>query len=462
MTDRPSTDVTDVTDPDPNPGPASQPGLSRRRVLQAIGAMGAIGAGGGAFLQRSGAGGAPAPGSPGSGTSAARLAAEAVAGTTATGTDPVGRRLPGAIDDRVLVVVDLRGGNDGLSTLSPIDDPILARLRPTLGLTAEEILALDDQVGLHPALTNLHRRGLTTVEGVGPIDGDLSHFAMTERWERGDATGGAGLRNGFLGRLADALGDGSPLVGVSVAGATPHLLTDRAATMALDGPDSLWFLEPDQWFEIEAYRNGLEHLATGLGAPAPGRRSDELLGLAAAGYGQLLDLATDLDQTGEGEIDWSQPMLADGGQLGQSLYLASELVAADVGVRVIYAADGDYDTHQGHRWRQQDNLSRLDAAVGGFLDRADELGFGDRVLVATVSEFGRRVGENDDGLDHGSASTMLVAGPVDDRRLGDRPPLDDLDDDGNLRVTVGFDRYLAALAEQWLGVEAASDRKSVV
>jgi len=352
-------------------------------------------------------------------------------------------------------VVDLRGGNDGLSTLAPIDDPILNDLRPRLALDPEQILALDDQVGLHPAMTRLHGRGLTTVEGVGPTDGDLSHFAMTERWQRGDVAGSAGLRNGFLGRLTDALDVGSPLTGVSVAGPTPHLLTDRASTMALDGPGSLWFLEPDHWFEVDAYRTGVDRLAEATW-PGDGGRQAKLLGSVSSSYGQLLDLATDLSPLDEDEIDWDQPMLSDGGALGHGLYLAADLVAADVGVRVVYAADGDYDTHQGHEWRQQDNLGRLDAAVGGFLDRADELGFGDRVLVATVSEFGRRVAENDDGLDHGAASTMLVAGPVADQRLGDRPPLDDLDDDGNLRVTVGFDRYLGALSEQWLGVEAAS------
>jgi uncharacterized protein (DUF1501 family) len=123
---------------------------------------------------------------------------------------------------------------------------------------------------------------------------------------------------------------------------------------------------------------------------------------------------------------------------------------------VLYVSDGDYDTHDNHRWRQADNLARLDAAVDGFLRRADALGVADRVVVATVSEFGRRVPENGRGLDHGSASTMLVAGAIEPRRLGDRPGLDDLDDDDNLRVAVGFDRYLASLAEDWLGVEAAS------
>lgn len=78
------------------------------------------------------------------------------------------------------------------------------------------------------------------------------------------------------------------------------------------------------------------------------------------------------------------------------------------------------------------------------------------MVVATVSEFGRRVPENDSGLDHGVASTMLVAGPVADRRAGERPSLDDLNDDDNLRTAIGFDRYLASLAQEWLGVEAAS------
>lgn len=78
------------------------------------------------------------------------------------------------------------------------------------------------------------------------------------------------------------------------------------------------------------------------------------------------------------------------------------------------------------------------------------------VLVATTSEFGRRVGENDGGLDHRNASTMLVAGPIEGQRLGEPTSLTELDADENLVTTMGFDRYLASLAEEWLGVEAAS------
>lgn len=419
--------------------------LSRRRFLQTLTAAGAAAAGTGAVMAFSGG---PTHHDPlavgGSGRGGA-----AVGDVTQPLEGAAGRRIPGAVDDRVLVIVDLQGGNDGLSTLIPAGDPRYYDLRPNVAVPDDEVLRLDDHVGLHPSLGRLHRRGITTVEGVGPIEGDLSHFAMTERWERGDVSGTHGLRTGFLGRLADAVNDGSPLVGVSLLGPTPHLITDRAATMALRSPDELWYLEPSDWNQVQAYQQGL---STFVGAATDNRLSV----MIGQSYDDLMALAVDLATDDDSELDWDHPMVQDGGQLGQNLYFAADLIAADVGLRVVYVADGDYDTHQNHQWRQADNLQRVDASIDGFLTRAEELGVADRVLVATISEFGRRVAENDGGLDHGSASTMLVAGPVEDRRLGERPALDDLDDDGNLRVTMGFDRYLAGLAEGWLGVEAAS------
>lgn len=447
------------------------PSLSRRRFLQSVTAAGALTVGGRSLLGLAdpsndlfdGKGKPLATGQSASAGNTGNLNGDLAGGVD---TAP-GRRVPGAVDGRVLVIVDLAGGNDGLSTLVPAGDPRYYDYRPDLAIAEDDVLALDDEVGLHPALARLHRRGITTVEGIGPIDGDLSHFAMTERWERGDVTGTHHPRTGFLGRLADAVDDGSPLVGVSLNGPTAHLLASQAATMSLNGPDDLWFLKPDGWTDIVAYQQGLARYGdwTGGGAEmATAGLSEQLLWETADSYRELSELAYSIAEAQarsgngdeDGEIDWQSPMLKDGGQLGHSLSHAADLISADVGVRVLYTSDGDYDTHQGHQWQQQDNLSRLDAAVDGFLERAEQEGFADRVLVATISEFGRRVPENDDGLDHGAASTMFLAGPVENRRLGERPALDDLDEDDNLRVNIGFDRYLAGLAENWLGVEAAS------
>lgn len=426
----------------PPTGAAARRLLTRRAFLSALGAAGALAAGAGALTGCT------------SSPSAAPSGGSAAGGVGPTGGpgagDPVGRVVPGAVDGRVLVVVDLQGGNDGLSTLVPYASGRYRDLRPNLAVPDDEVLAGDGEVGFHPSLQRLARRGLVTVEGVGPLAGDLSHFDMSARWQRGDVDGtGTRLRTGFLGRLTDALDDGSPLVGVALGGPSPHLVNDRASTMSLDSLDALWFLEPADWSEASAYQQGL----TAFGG------DDQLPAVAAGSYRQLLDLAGRLAAGGDDDgrdVDWEHPMVAEGGELGWQLYLAADLIRAGLGTRVVYTGVGGYDTHTGHAYAAEANLAQLDVAVDGFLSRAGELGFADRVLVATISEFGRRVPENGSGLDHGNASTMLMAGPVGDRRAGERPPLDDLDEYDNLRTTIGFDRYLATLAQEWLGVEAAS------
>ncbi len=413
---------------------------SRRKFLQQASAAGAI-AGSGYFLSS-------CSGDNGRSSNAEPLAV--------TPNEPqqdqaqsLGRRTPNAdsIDDRVLVIVDLQGGNDGLSTVVPAGDPAYYDARPNLAVAEDEILALDDDVGLHPALTGLHQQGVITVEGVGSATGDLSHFAMTERWERGDADGQENYRSGFLGRLADTLDNGSPLVAASLSGDTPHLLNQKATSMSLGSLEDFWFLSPTDWSETLAYQLGLDLFAT------PGNDQGKRI---LKSFDELKALAADLADLEVEEPDWETPMLSQGGQLGQDLYLATDLIASQPGLRLVYVKTGDFDTHQNHLYRQEENLARVDAAVAGFCQRADDLGYGDQVLVATISEFGRRVAESDGGLDHGSASTMLLAGAVDDYRAGERPSLTDLDEDGNLKVTVSFDRYLATLAQEWLGIEAAS------
>ncbi len=360
-------------------------------------------------------------------------------------TNETGRRLDGAIDSRILVLVDLQGGNDGLSTVVPAGSGRYYDLRPDLAV--QDALTIDDEVGLHPNLARLHARGVATVEGVGPVDGDLSHFAMAARWERGDVDGQNALRTGFLGRLADTLDDGSPLVGASMGGPTSWLTNATAATLSLGGRGDLWFLQPTDWNEAAAFQAGLRR----LGEDREGRA-----GLISQSHRQLLDLAAALPDESDDEIDWEQPMLSEGGELGQQLFLAADLIEADLGMRIVYARIGGFDTHDGHQWEHPQLMSQVDAAIDGFLERMDTAGRADDVLVATTSEFGRRVPENGRGLDHGSASSMLLAGAVPSGRFGEPSPLDDLDDDDNLRVTVPFDRYLGTLAESWLGVEAAS------
>lgn len=366
--------------------------------------------------------------------------------TTPTTTSTVGNLTADHVENRILIIINLEGGNDGLSMVVPAGSSTYHDLRPNLAI--EDVLDIDTRLGLNPRLTKINDLGVTIVEGVGPTSADMSHFAMAARWEQGDVDGTASLRTGFGGRLSDVLARSqgqSPVTGISLAGQTPFMYGQDAPAVSLYGLDDMWMLRPSEWDELAAFQRSLASFGDGL---------------VADSYDQLLDLGERLgrldDSDEEQSIDWDHPMLSEGGSLGQQLWLAGDLISAELGTRVMYAQLDGFDTHEGHEWRHEDLMGQLDAAVAGFYERAQAMGFADRVVLATISEFGRRVRENDGGLDHGSASSMLVLGPIQPQILGQPSDLDDLDENGNLRVTTGLDTYLGSLAQEWLGIEASS------
>jgi uncharacterized protein (DUF1501 family) len=139
--------------------------------------------------------------------------------------------------------------------------------------------------------------------------------------------------------------------------------------------------------------------------------------------------------------------------LDAQLGLAARLLAAGAGIRVVHVpVDADYDTHENHARRAQQNLTQLDNAVDSLLNDLAARGLEQSTLIATTSEFGRRVPDNgSSGLDHGAASVALLAGPVRPGVHGGPLSLTDLDSDGNLTATVDLTEYYATLAA-WMGV----------
>jgi len=351
--------------------------------------------------------------------------------------------LPAPIDQRVLVLVDFAGGNDGLSMVVPYGASAYYDQRPNLAIAQEDVLQLDSEVGLAPALARLHQRQIAAVEGVGPIDGSLSHFEMVDRWAQGDMLGQGGQRAGFLARLSDRVNVGGAVTGLSVAGHTPRLEASQSSTLSLSNLNQLRVLTDDGWI-YPRYRSAVRSFG---GGPMSTTISSSWNALFAVGD----SMSSDIDR-----VDGDSQMVREGGGLGRQLAMAAEMIKADVGVRVIHAQMGGFDTHEGHNGRHNNLMSQFDAAVDGFLSEIEAAGMADRVLVATSSEFGRRVSQNGSGLDHGSASSMLLVGPIKPGRIGDPSPVNDLDGNGNLKTTIAFDRYLAALAQEWLGVEAGA------
>jgi uncharacterized protein (DUF1501 family) len=147
----------------------------------------------------------------------------------------------------------------------------------------------------------------------------------------------------------------------------------------------------------------------------------------------------------------------DTNPLAAQLAFAARLLAAGSGVRVVHVPMGaDFDTHTDHLTRSATNMRLLDEAMAPFLDDLRARGLLQRTLVLTVSEFGRRAGDNGDlGLDHGTASAWLLAGAVKPGVIGAWPRLDQLDDDGNLKSALSFDELYASIAEKWFGVPAS-------
>jgi uncharacterized protein (DUF1501 family) len=345
---------------------------------------------------------------------------------------------------RALVIIELAGGNDGLTTLVPYADPAYRRLRRHTAVDAQTVLPLDGRVGLHPSLGRLHRRGVAVLEGVGVRQPDLSHFEMLRRWWTGDPSSSSSLSTGFLGRLCDTVGHpGDPAVGVSLGtGPTPALTADRVATVSLPDPSSGFPVPVDDGL-VAAWRAGWSAMAH------PDRLDASRASLIAArvGAGQASRLA---------EVVNELPPPAGGygtTSLDAQLGLAARLLAAGVGVRVVHVpVDADYDTHDNHARKARDNLTQLDNALDSFLNDLAARGIDQSTLVATTSEFGRRVPDNgSSGLDHGAASVAVLAGPVRPGVHGSPLSLNDLDGDGNLIATVDVTEYYATLAA-WMGV----------
>jgi uncharacterized protein (DUF1501 family) len=297
-------------------------------------------------------------------------------------------------------------------------------------------------------LERLQRRPLALVDGVGTEVADLSHFEMLRRWWTGDPDGTLQPATGFLGRLCDALDEGAPVTGLSVGGASsPALISERAGTLGLPPLWWLWWLDADRDSWEGIFRDGLADMGAVDAADeiTPSRARHAIA--TGLRVGDLVGAMPDSDD-GDGN-DGGYPETS----LGENLALTAGVLGAGLGVRVVHVPfDGDFDTHDGHRDRHDELMRDLDASLDAFLTDLDAAGLADRVLIATTSEFGRRAEETGEGgLDHGTASTMLLAGPVGAVRLGEPVDYGRLDDDGNVAATVPFDRYQATLAE-WLGV----------
>lgn len=378
----------------------------------------------------------------------------------ATAPDPDGRpvRANGAIKagdraERALVMIELDGGHDWMSTLVPYGDPALRSLRDATLPDMDSLIRIDDRFALNGNLASTGT-GIAFLHGVGTPDPTGSHFEMAARWRAGDPDGTALTATGFLGRLCDELDQGAPVTGVSLTGNSPAILSRKAVTLGLpDGGDLEWLVSAEPWFRN--LRGGIDAIAASATDDAPGAAA------ARVGLGKALRFSALLNSLEEEAPGTERPPAErgagyPGGSLSDQLAIAAKLLASGTGVRVIFVSIGGFDTHSGQRGTHDALLDEIDRSMAAFRADLERRGRAQTTLVATMSEFGRRPQENGSGTDHGTASAAMLWGPVQPGVHGDAPSLTRLDDDDNFVATVMMDQYYATLAETWFGVDAAA------
>jgi uncharacterized protein (DUF1501 family) len=337
---------------------------------------------------------------------------------------------------RVLVVVQLDGGNDALNTVVPHADPEYAKLRPGLKLAAKDLIKLNDSVSLHPSLrplSDLLEQGrLAVIPGVTYPNPNRSHFRSMAIWQTAKFDPEEHAGYGWLGRALDATGGNSALVGGGSVPAT--LRARRSAALSLARPEDLVL--------SDSATAGLWPASL---KPAADSHDDVLAFVrrqAADGYSAAEKMAS-LKHSSEASYPSTR--------LAERLRLTAGLLKSDLGARVYYTLQSGYDTHAAQRFTHANLLSEFAGAVRAFYADLDQAKLAERVLLVAFSEFGRTIKENgSNGTDHGTTGCVFVAGPkVKDGLIGAMPSLTDLDQ-GEPKMTTDFRRIYATLLDQWL------------
>src|SRR5262245_49958909 len=357
--------------------------------------------------------------------------------------------------DTILVVVELTGGNDGINTVIPYADDLYHKARPTLRQTKQQVIRLDDHVGLHTGMTGLRplieAGHLAAVQGVGYPNPDRSHFEAMDIWHSADPKREA--KTGWLGRATvemDQRGGGVPILHVG-QGKSPLAVAGAPGSGAVSLGDK-------DAFKLDLGRGGNDReearrkLLEDVAGPAK-TADDDMFAFVQRRQLQTLTAVENLRALLEGP----NAVRAFGAGLLQKFQLVAGLIAKGFGTRVFYLALDGFDTHANQAPAHQALLSELANGIGEFFRELKETGDAERVRVITFSEFGRRVNENGSrGTDHGAASCMLVAGPsVKGGVVGKHPSLSDLEQD-DLKFHTDFRRVYATLLDGWLGCDSKS------
>ncbi|MDB5811013.1 MAG: Twin-arginine translocation pathway signal sequence protein [Betaproteobacteria bacterium] len=338
--------------------------------------------------------------------------------------------------ENLLIIVELKGGNDGLNTVIPYADADYQGLRPRLAIARDQVLQLDARTGLHPSLGALmplwQNRELAVVQGVGYPGANLSHFRSIEIWDTASKSSEY-LSDGWLTRAfaqapvprayaADGIVVGSNEMGPLAGGGTRALA-----------------LTNTEQFLRQAKLAGSEGVSRN------------------AALNHILKVEQDVVQAA-GNLSATYAFRTEfpANPLGNAFKTAAQVVASKAGVAVVKITQNGYDTHSGQQGTQQRLLKELAEGINAMRSAMQEIDRWNSALMMTYCEFGRRPKENQSGgTDHGTANAHFVlGGRVKGGLYGAPPALNRLDGNGNLPFAVDFRDLYATALERWWGLNA--------
>lgn len=349
--------------------------------------------------------------------------------------------------NKVLVVIQLSGGNDGLNTVIPYRNDIYYKMRPSLGIKQQQALSLNDELGIHPALTGLKGLyddgSLGVLNNVGYPNPDRSHFRSMDIWH--SASNAADYwSTGWIGRYLDAKCKGcdKPTQALEIDDTLSLALKgDAAKGLALTDPNRLSGTSSDPYFR--------ELLKAHGAAKDDGHHNVDYL------YKTMAETISSASYIQQQFRTYKSKESYPNSELGKNMKTISELIMSDINTKVYYVSHGSFDTHVGQQGQQERLFKQLDEAVSVFVQDLKKNNRFQDVVVMTFSEFGRRVGQNaSGGTDHGTANNMfLIGGGLQQKGLlNEGPDLTDLQE-GDLKYKVDFKSVYATLLKKWLGAD---------
>ena len=357
--------------------------------------------------------------------------------------------------DRVLVLVQMRGGNDGLNTIIPVNNGIYYQNRPTIAIRKSDALLLDNETGLHPAMQSLQPLWgdgrMAVVHNVGYDRSTRSHFEGTVNWVTGRSQGAA-ESTGWTGRyLADEfMAGGVPLehpLAVRVGNAPATLFHSQYGNLGVTFADS-------QQFERFVRQGGFYDPEA----------------VASTVYGTALSFVRRVTNASFRYVESVQRAAEDAANLSaypdtnlaESLGVVARLILGRLGARVFAVSEGGFDTHSNQGGVQGSHANRLRNiadAVAAFLADLAADGLDRDVMVMTFSEFGRTLQENgSNGTDHGAGAPLMLFGSALQGGLyGTQSTLQPSAlYGGDPRFTTDYRAIYSTVLQDWFGLPAES------